>query len=209
MGQRLLREYYELCEGGVCQDLLTEEEKRMAAEDDVIFLSGILQKGGVVNGNRRMYPPELIVREINNYKKLVAENRALGELDHPDNNIISLEKVSHRVTAVWMEGNVAMGKVQVLNTPAGKILQQLVKGGCKMGISSRGMGSVREEGDVTVVEDDFQLICFDFVSDPSTSDAFMMQESKNFQERIMTEDDKINRLMNDILIQELVNDEKK
>ena len=79
----------------------------------------------------------------------------------------------------------------------------------KMGISSRGMGSVREEGDVTVVEDDFQLICFDFVSDPSTSDAFMMQESKNFQERIMTEDDKINRLMNDILIQELVNDEKK
>ena len=112
MGQRLLREYYELCEGGVCQDLLTEEEKRMAAEDDVIFLSGILQKGGVVNGNRRMYPPELIIREINNYKKLVAENRALGELDHPDNNIISLEKVSHRVTAVWMEGNVAMGKVQ-------------------------------------------------------------------------------------------------
>tara|TARA_R110000824_G_scaffold135561_1_gene298891 strand:- start:1831 stop:2460 length:630 start_codon:yes stop_codon:yes gene_type:complete len=209
MGQRLLREYYELCEGGVCQDLLTEEEKRMVTEDDVIFLSGILQKGGVVNGNRRMYPPELIVREINNYKKLVAENRALGELDHPDNNIISLEKVSHRVTAVWMEGNVAMGKVQVLNTPAGKILQQLVKGGCKMGISSRGMGSVREEGDVTVVEDDFQLICFDFVSDPSTSDAFMMQESKNFQERIMTEDDKINRLMNDILIQELVNDEKK
>ena len=209
MGQRLLREYYELCEGGVCQDLLTEEEKRMVTEDDVIFLSGILQKGGVVNGNRRMYPPELIIREINNYKKLVAENRALGELDHPDNNIISLEKVSHRVTAVWMEGNVAMGKVQVLNTPAGKILQQLVKGGCKMGISSRGMGSVREEGDVTVVEDDFQLICFDFVSDPSTSDAFMMQESKNFQERIMTEDDKINRLMNDILIQELVNDEKK
>lgn len=209
MGQRLLREYYELCEGGVCQDLLTEEEKRMVTEDDVIFLSGILQKGGVVNGNRRMYSPELIIREINNYKKLVAENRALGELDHPDNNIISLEKVSHRVTAVWMEGNVAMGKVQVLNTPAGKILQQLVKGGCKMGISSRGMGSVREEGDVTVVEDDFQLICFDFVSDPSTSDAFMMQESKNFQERIMTEDDKINRLMNDILIQELVNDEKK
>lgn len=209
MGQRLLREYYELCEGGVCQDLLTEEEKRMVTEDDAIFLSGILQKGGVVNGNRRMYPPELIIREINNYKKLVAENRALGELDHPDNNIISLEKVSHRVTAVWMEGNVAMGKVQVLNTPAGKILQQLVKGGCKMGISSRGMGSVREEGDVTVVEDDFQLICFDFVSDPSTSDAFMMQESKNFQERIMTEDDKINRLMNDILIQELVNDEKK
>lgn len=78
-----------------------------------------------------------------------------------------------------------------------------------MGISSRGMGSVREEKDVTIVEDDFQLICFDFVSEPSTPNAFMMQESKNFQNKIMTKEDKINRLMNDILIDELVNDEKK
>jgi phage tail tube protein FII len=207
MGQKLLREYYELCEGGICQDLLTEAEKKFVAEGGMI-LTGKLQEGGIVNGNKRMYPPEVIIREVNSYKKLVAEKRALGELDHPDNNVVSLERVSHRVTDIWMDGNVAMGKVQVLNTPAGKILQELVNGGCKMGISSRGMGSVREEKEVTIVEDDFQLICFDFVSEPSTPNAFMMQESKNFQNKLLTEEDKINRLMNDILINELVNDEK-
>ena len=207
MGQKLLREYYELCEGGVCQDLLTEAEKKFVAEGGMI-LTGKLQDGGIVNGNKRMYPPEVIIREVNNYKKLVAEHRALGELDHPENNVVSLERVSHRVTEIWMDGNVAMGKVQVMNTPAGKILQELVNGGCKMGISSRGMGSVREEKDVTIVEDDFQLICFDFVSEPSTPNAFMMQESKNFQNKLLTKEDKINRLMNDILIDELVNDEK-
>jgi len=198
MGKKLLREYYELCEGGVCQDLLTEAEKKFVAEGGMM-LTGKLQEGGVVNGNQRMYPPQVIMREVKNYEKLVSENRALGELDHPENNIISLEKVSHRVTAIWMEGNVAMGKVQVLNTPAGKILQELVNGGCKMGISSRGMGSVREEKGTTIVEDDFQLICFDFVSEPSTPGAFMMQESKNFQDRIFTKADRINRLLNEVL----------
>ncbi len=207
MGQKLLRQYYELCDGGICQDLLTDAEKKFVAEGGMI-LTGKLQEGGIVNGNKRMYPPEVIIREVNSYKKLVAEKRALGELDHPDNNVVSLERVSHRVTDIWMDGNVAMGKVQVLNTPAGKILQELVNGGCKMGISSRGMGSVREEKEVTIVEDDFQLICFDFVSEPSTPNAFMMQESKNFQNKLLTEEDKINRLMNDILINELVNDEK-
>ena len=198
MGKKLLREYYELCEGGVGQDLLTEAEKKFVAEGGMM-LTGKLQEGGVVNGNQRMYPPQVIMREVKNYEKLVSENRALGELDHPENNIISLEKVSHRVTAIWMEGNVAMGKVQVLNTPAGKILQELVNGGCKMGISSRGMGSVREEKGTTIVEDDFQLICFDFVSEPSTPGAFMMQESKNFQDRIFTKADRINRLLNEVL----------
>ena len=198
MGKKLLREYYELCEGGVCQDLLTEAEKKFVAEGGMM-LTGKLQEGGVVNGNQRMYPPQVIMREVKNYEKLVSENRALGELDHPENNIISLEKVSHRVTAIWMEGNVAMGKVQVLNTPAGKILQELVNGGCKMGISSRGMGSVREDKGTTIVEDDFQLICFDFVSEPSTPGAFMMQESKNFQDRIFTKADRINRLLNEVL----------
>jgi len=198
MSQKLLREYYELCEGGVCQDLLTEDEKRFVASGGMI-LSGKLQEGGVVNGNGRMYPPEVIIREVNNYRKLVTENRALGELDHPDNNIISLEKVSHRVTEVWMDGNSVMGKVQVMNTPAGKILQELVNGGCKMGISSRGMGSVREDKGITIVEDDFQLICFDFVSEPSTPNAFMMKEAKEFKNKVFTKADTINRFLNEAL----------
>ena len=199
MGKKLLREYYALCDGGVCQDLLTEEEKRQVAEGECMYLTGKLQEGGVLNGNNRMYPPEVIIREVQNYQKIVKENRALGELDHPDTNVINLAQVSHRVTSIWMEGNVAMGKVQVLNTPSGKILQELVRGGCTMGISSRGMGSVREEKGTTIVEDDFQLICFDFVSEPSTPGAFMMQESKQLDNTFITKADRINRLINEVL----------
>lgn len=198
MSQKLLREYYELCEGGVCQDLLTEDEKRFVAAGGMI-LTGKLQEGGVVNGNNRMYPPNIIIREVKNYQKLVQENRALGELDHPETNVINLSQVSHRVTSVWMEGNNVMGKVQVMNTPAGKILQELVNGGCKMGISSRGMGSVREDKGVTIVEDDFQLICFDFVSEPSTPNAFMMKESKEFKNKVFNRADTINRFLNEAL----------
>ena len=198
MSKKLLREYYELCEGGVCQDLLTEDEKRYVANGGMI-LSGKLQECDIENGNGRVYPRNVLVREVNNYQKLVKESRALGELDHPETNVIQLEKVSHRVTSVWMEGNNVMGKVQVLNTPAGKILQELVNGGCKMGISSRGMGSVREDKNSTIVEDDFQLICFDFVSEPSTPNAFMMKEAKEFKDKVFTKADRINRLLNEVL----------
>jgi hypothetical protein len=201
MGKKLLREYYELCEGGICQDLLTEEEKRYVSAGGMI-LSGKLQECDVQNGNGRIYPRNVLLREVESYKKLVKENRALGELDHPETNVIQLEKVSHRVTSVWMEGNNVMGKVQVMNTPAGKILQELVNGGCKMGISSRGMGSVREDKGSTIVEEDFQLICFDFVSEPSTPNAFMMKEAKEFQNKIFTKADRINRLLNEVLNEE-------
>jgi hypothetical protein len=207
MGEKvLLREYYELCDGGVCQDLLTEEEKRFVSNGGMI-LSGIMQMTETVNGNGRKYMHETMVREIANYQKLVKENRALGELDHPDGNVITLEKVSHRVTSIWMEDNKVMGKVRILNTPAGKILQELVLGECKLGISSRGMGSVREENGESIVEDDFQLICFDFVSEPSTPGAFMMQESKEFHNKLITKADRINRLMNSVLHDELVANE--
>ena len=198
MSKKLLREYYELCEGGVCQDLLTEEEKRFVSNGGMM-LSGKLQECDIENGNGRIYPRNVLVREVNNYQKLVKESRALGELDHPETNVIQLEKVSHRVTSVWMEGNNVMGKVQVLNTPAGNILQELVNGGCKMGISSRGMGSVREDKNSTIVEDDFQLICFDFVSEPSTPNAFMMKEAKEFKDKVFTKADRINRLLNEVL----------
>jgi len=198
MGKKLLREYYELCDGGVCQDLLTEDEKRFVASGGMI-LSGKLQECDIQNGNGRIYPRTVLVREVNNYQKIVKENRALGELDHPETNVVQLEKVSHRVTSVWMEGNNVMGKVQVMNTPAGKILQELVNGGCKMGISSRGMGSVREDKGSTIVEEDFQLICFDFVSEPSTPNAFMMKEAKEFKSKVFTKADTINRLLNEVL----------
>jgi len=198
MAKHLLREYYALCDGGVCQDLLTEAEKKFITEGGLI-LSGKLQECGVVNGNGRTYTLEVMQREVKNYQKLIKENRALGELDHPDSATINLANASHRITAIWMEGNAVMGKARVLNTPAGKILRALVDDECTMGISSRGMGSLREENGRSIVEDDFQLICFDFVSEPSTPGAFMMKEAKELKPNIFTKGDRINRLLNEVL----------
>ena len=196
MAKKLLREYYELCEGGVCKDLLNEEEKRYVANGGMI-LSGKLQESDVQNGNGRVYPHKILEREMKNYTKLVKERRALGELDHPDDSVINLRNASHMVTEVWWDGPSVMGKVQVLNTPSGKILQELVGDGVKLGISSRGLGSVTESQGKTMVEDDFQLICFDFVSEPSTPNAFMIKEAK--ENKVYTKADRINRALNSIL----------
>ncbi len=199
MAKVLLREYYELCDGGVCQDLLTEDEKRFVAGGGMM-LSGKLQEADVQNGNGRVYPFQTLMREVKTYQKLVKENRALGELDHPDDSVINLRNASHMVTSVWMEEKNVMGKVKVLDTPSGKILRSLVESGVKLGISSRGMGSVSEGNGSTMVEDDFQLICFDFVSEPSTPGAFMVKEVKDLREsNIFTKADKINRLLNEVL----------
>jgi hypothetical protein len=201
MSKVLLREYYELCEGGVCQDLLTEDEKRYVANGGMI-LSGIMQKADTVNGNGRIYPHKVLMKEVENYGKLVKERRALGELDHPEDSVINLKNASHLVTEIWWRDTDVMGKVKVLDTPAGKVLQELVKSGVSLGISSRGMGSVREDQNQTIVEDDFQLICFDFVSEPSTPGAFMMKEAREYQNKVFTKADRINRLLNEVLNEE-------
>jgi len=195
---KLLREYYELCEGGICKDLLTEEEKRFVADGGMI-LSGKMQEAEMKNYNERIYPYKVIVREVNNYKKLVKECRALGELDHPDDSVINLKNASHLVIDIWMDDKSVMGKIKVLDTPSGQVLRSLVDSGVKLGISSRGMGSVSESNGGTVVQEDFQLICFDFVSEPSTPNAFMMKEAKNYNNKVFTKADRINRLLNEVL----------
>ena len=195
---KLLREFYELCEGGVCQDLLTEAEKTFVRNGGMM-LTGKLQEAGVLNGNKRMYPEGVLKREVQRYKGIVDDNRALGELDHPDSSIVNLANVSHMVTDIWMEGPAVMGKCKVLETPSGQILKALVESGVKIGISSRGMGSVREQMGKTIVEDDFQLICFDIVSEPSTPNAFMaLSENKLVNEQII-KNNKIITLMDSIL----------
>ena len=200
MKKVLLREYYELCEGGVCQDLLTEEEK-IYVNQGGMMLSGKLQEADIQNGNGRIYPRKILEREVKTYQKLVQEKRALGELDHPEDSVINLKNASHMVTDMWWDGPNVMGKVKILNTPSGKILQELVNDGVKLGISSRGLGSVSEAQGRTIVEDDFQLICFDFVSEPSTPNAFMgLSEGKTYKEpNVFTKADRINRLLNDIV----------
>jgi hypothetical protein len=198
MNKLLLTEYYQLCEGGVCQDLLTEEEKMDITNNGAMYLSGIMQKADELNGNGRVYPRQVLVREVRNYQKIVNEGRALGELDHPEDSVVNLKNASHMVTKVWWEDNNVMGKVKLLNTPSGNILKSLVGSGVKLGISSRGLGSVHEDNNgSTVVEDDFQLICFDFVSEPSTTGAYMIKEHK--EPNVYTKADKINRILNDII----------
>jgi len=194
----LLREYYELCEGGVCQDLLTEAEKKFVSQGGTI-LSGRFQTAGVKNGNGRMYSRPILEREMQSYRKLVQERRALGELDHPEDSVINLKNASHLVTDVWWNGDDVMGKVEVLNTPSGNILKGLVESGVKLGISSRGLGTVTESGEVSEVNDDFQLICFDFVSEPSTPGAFMMKEARDYHNKVFTKADTINSLLNEVL----------
>jgi len=199
MNKLLLREYYELCEGGVCQDLLTEKERAFVKEGGLI-LSGKIQEGDRKNGNGRIYPTNILSREVNNYRAVVEDKRALGELDHPESSIINLNNVSHMVVDVWMDGKSVMGKLKVMETPAGQILKSLIEGGAQLGISSRGLGSVEEKGGETIVQDDFQLICFDIVSDPSTPGAYMrVSENKVPENQIFNKKSRINRLINEII----------
>jgi len=196
MNKYVLTEFLELDNDS---SLLTEDDKRMIEAGDVI-LAGRLQRADAKNGNGRVYPKRTLQREVENYKKLVQEKRALGELDHPDSSVIELKNASHIVTHIEMRNDEVIGKLRLLDTPAGRIAKDLIRGGVKLGVSSRGLGSTKEQSGVTMVQDDFQLICFDLVSEPSTTGAFLFKEHK--EPNIFTKSDKIFRAMNDILIED-------
>jgi|TARA_R110001606_G_scaffold86144_1_gene194947 hypothetical protein len=184
MSKQLLTEYHALCPDGICQDLLTEAEKQDIVDNGALYLTGRIQTSDKKNGNGRKYPDPILKREIQRYMQVVKDNRATGELDHPEDSVVNLKNVSHIVTEIWWNGNDVMGKVKVLDTPSGRILKDLVNAGVKLGISSRGLGSVREDSGGTIVEDDFQLICFDIVSEPSTFDAYMAPEKSGMPRRM-------------------------
>ena len=174
MSKQLLTEFFELCPDGRCLDRLSEAQKREVIQEGAVYLVGRIQTADKKNGNGRVYPMKVLKKEVDNYKKIVADGRATGELDHPDDSVINLKNVSHMITDCWWEGKDVMGKIKVLDTPSGRILKDLINAGVKLGISSRGLGSVKESmhGD-TVVEEDFQLICFDIVAEPSTPNAYV------------------------------------
>ena len=181
---------------------MIEESKRI--NNGKIIMKGILQKADTLNQNGRIYPMPILQREVRNYQKFIKENRALGECDHPESSVVELKNASHIVREAYMEGDVCMGTVELLDTPSGKILQSLVESGVTLGISSRGVGSTRRDGDYDVVQDDFQLICWDYVSEPSTPGAFMMREGKEISERDLRKhfkrSDRVDRIFNDILV---------
>lgn len=169
-----------------------------------LLVKGVLQRADAKNQNGRVYPKEILMREAKKYATVnIKERRALGELDHPDSSVVNLNNVSHNITEMHWDGNDLVGTVEVLSTPSGNILKELFKCGIKLGISSRGLGSVKQLGENTVeVQDDFELIAFDFVSNPSTHGAFLkpMNESVN-KELIqkVSKYEKVNRLITDIL----------
>ncbi len=179
---------------------LIKEQKALGKP---MMMKGILQKAETLNQNGRVYPKIILEREIRNYQKFIKENRALGELDHPDSSVVELKNSSHIIREAHMEGNIVYGTVEILNTPSGKILQSLVESGVTLGISSRGVGSTKTQGNTQIVQDDFQLICWDFVSEPSTPGAFMMKEGKEvspqFINEVFNKSDRIDRIFNDIL----------
>ena len=152
----------------------------MKENNGKLIVSGILQRANAENQNGRIYPKEILVREANKYNKtFISERRAMGELDHPESSVVNLANVSHNIREMKWENDDLVGTVEVLPTPAGNILKELFKSGIKLGISSRGMGSVEaidedDAGKQTVaVQPDFELIAFDFVSNPSTQGAFL------------------------------------
>lgn len=135
-------------------------------------IKGIFQRADEPNHNKRIYEKTLLVREMKRLDEAIKERRLMGELDHPSHDAVKLGNVSHLVTGLSMNGADMIGEAEILNTPCGQVAQALIKGGVKLGISSRGMGSLTEKGDYSLVNDDFKLVTFDLVADPSTKGAF-------------------------------------
>ena len=153
----------------------------LATNNGRLIVKGTLQRANAPNQNNRIYERKLLEREASKYAKhFIGERRALGELDHPDSSVVNLNNVSHNVLEMHWQGNDLVGTVEILSTPSGNILKELFKSGIKLGISSRGLGSVNENSDGTLqVQEDFELIAFDFVSNPSTHGAFLYPSKMN------------------------------
>lgn len=185
----------------ITPEMVTES---MQKNNGRLMVKGVLQRAESKNQNGRVYPREILMREAKKYADVnIKERRALGELDHPDSSIVNLNNVSHNIVEMHWSGDDLIGTVEVLGTPAGNILKELFKAGIKLGISSRGLGSVKNLGENTVqVQDDFELIAFDFVSNPSTHGAFLSPVNESKQSSTLIQANKyiqINKLITDIL----------
>ena len=192
MSKKLLIETHTI---KVSPSQLTENVNK---ENGNLMVEGILATAEVKNGNGRYYKKELWDREMEKYDQLVKERRSMGELDHPESTVINLKNVSHLVTDYGWDGDQLMGKIEILPTPSGNILKELIKNGVTVGVSSRGMGSLEQNGGVMEVQDDFELLCWDFVSTPSNPGSFMsvLQEG---QQTITYDYSKVNKVLHEIL----------
>ena len=165
-----------------------------------------LQKHGVPNRNGRIYPENILKREAEKYQEIIKRGMSISELNHPESSLIDLDRVSHLITDMWWEGNVLMGKIKLLTTPGfhergivsskGDVAANMMRQGVTMGVSSRGVGSLVKKGDQNEVQDDFELICFDLVSSPSTPGAYLYlnKEDRPAYEEKLEEHNKIDVL---------------
>ncbi len=195
MKKQLLREWVAL---DYTPQMIRESREKNGGK---IVIPAILQKAQVKNQNERIYPKTILEREVENYKRVVMENRALGELDHPETSTVALDRASHIVREIHWENEVVRGMVEVLDTPKGQILASLLESGIRVGMSSRGVGSTEKTNEGTdVVQSDYQLICFDAVSEPSTPGAYLNENRMvDFDpRRTFTRADRIWRVLNDI-----------
>lgn len=180
---------------------LASINESIAQNNGQLIVKGVLQRANAENQNGRVYPREVLMREAAKYSNVqIKERRALGELDHPDSSIVNLNNVSHNIVEMHWNGDDLVGTVEVLSTPSGNILKELFKSGIKLGISSRGLGSVKQLGEGKVeVQDDFELIAFDFVSNPSTHGAFLHPIHESVNKQVVNKYGRIEQLITDIL----------
>ena len=181
----------------ITPQMIKESEEQNSGR---VIVSGVLQRAGAKNQNGRIYPKETLMREASKYAaEQIAENRALGELDHPESSVVNLQNVSHNIKKIWWKGDDLVGTVEVLGTPSGNILKELLRAGVKLGISSRGLGSVKQlsEDGTLEVQPDFELVCWDFVSNPSTHGAFMRPVNEGVEQP--KAENKIESIINSIM----------
>ncbi len=192
MSKKLLIETHTL---SVSPVKLTENVNK---ENGNLMVEGILATAEVKNGNGRYYSKDLWDREMDKYAQLIDERRSMGELDHPESSIINLKNVSHLISDYWWDGDNVLGKIEILPTPSGNIVKELIKHGVTVGVSSRGMGSLENRDGVMEVQDDFELLCWDFVSTPSNPGSFMHM-IKEGKENITYDYNNVNNIIREIL----------
>jgi hypothetical protein len=163
-----------------------------------LVVEGILATAEVKNGNGRYYARELWEREMGKYVNLIKQRRSMGELDHPESQIINLKNVSHLISDYWWDGDNIIGKIEILDTPSGQILEALIRNKVTLGVSSRGMGSLEQRGNVMEVQDDFELLCWDFVSTPSNPGSYMSVLKEGIEPNIPNYS-KVNNIIHEIL----------
>jgi|TARA_R110000803_G_scaffold51720_3_gene106732 hypothetical protein len=168
--------------------------------EEPLYVYAVMQKYDVENRNGRIYPEAILKREAENYLKLIKDNRALGEADHPESSIVAVSRISHNVVDLWWEGNVLMGKLEIIMSPGfinqgiisceGDRIANYLRKGIKIGVSSRGVGSLAKENGRNVVQEDFEIICWDIVTSPSTPGSWIYDEKPSVEQQMSESTDK-------------------